>query len=555
MVWHGSKQIIVGGGGEVLCQRSRYEVRGVLRDVLRVRVRERRKPRAMKQAALPWMRRPTAFPAVKPIALDDVSGLDERLKTSLQSLDVTRLFGVQSAVWKHTGGGLRFDRDLCVCAPTGSGKTLAYALPVVQGLSGSKTTNNLRALIVVPTGDLAFQVAKVFEPLCEAVGLRVGVNHMVGDDEKDTQMPCVFDTTSSSEQSKQRVVDVLVTPPGRLVAALRETKSEFSLHNLQYLVVDEADRILRQAYQGWLPQVMSAVGTRPPRTYIGERSVSRKRLKKILISATLTRDPVRLAGMHLHAPRMLTAASNENNTDDNNTAARYLLPETLSEFIVPTDSDDKPLKLVKLLNQLGNTPVIVFTASVEATHRLFLLLSAMRDLPCVPVEYSSFAPQQTRAEALRAFKTGKSSTLIASDAATRGLDVSNVGAVISYDAPNHLKTYVHRVGRTARAGRTGVAYTLCRSSEEKAFNQMLRKVNDAQNRNPPETFDVSESEMAEYQCDFRSALVAVKLHLESDSKNVAGNDAGEEDQVGLTAAARVAAALACHFFRRGTNVV
>ena len=83
----------------------------------------------MKQPALRWMRQPTSFPSAHPVALDEVPGLDERLKATLHALDVSSLFGVQSAVWQHTGGGLKFDRDLCVCAPTGSGKTLAYALP------------------------------------------------------------------------------------------------------------------------------------------------------------------------------------------------------------------------------------------------------------------------------------------------------------------------------------------------------------------------------------------------------------------------------------------
>jgi ATP-dependent RNA helicase DDX51/DBP6 len=512
----------------------------------------------MKQAALPWMRSPTAFPSAKPIVLDDVSGLDQRLRASLTSLDVTSLFGVQSAVWKHTGGGLRFDRDLCVCAPTGSGKTLAYALPVVQGLSGQKTTHKLRALIIVPTGDLAFQVARVFEPLCHAVGLHVGVNHVFGD-EDGKRVSCVFDASTNDDPTNDEIqnqVDILVTPPGRLVAHLRET-SGFSLANLQFFVVDEADRILRQSYQGWLPQVISAVGTRPPRARIGERGVSRKRLKKILISATLTRDPARLAGMHLHAPRMLTAASSGEGTDNNDTAARYLLPDTLQEFVVPTDGDDKPLKLLALLKKLNGAPVIVFTASVEATHRLFLLLDGISGggLSSKPVEYSSHDSQQQRSESLKAFKTGASSLLIASDAATRGLDVHNVAAVISYDAPTHLKTYVHRVGRTARAGRAGVAYTLCRGSEEKQFLKMLEKVTAAQNRRPPETCDVPERETNAFKKELASSLVAVKLVLEADSKSGFGGNELTEEGVGFTAAARVAAAMACQNFRRGTTVV
>ena len=369
----------------------------------------------MKQPALRWMRQPTSFPSAHPVALDEVPGLDERLKATLHALDVSSLFGVQSAVWQHTGGGLKFDRDLCVCAPTGSGKTLAYALPLVHGLAGQKTTTRLRALVVVPTGDLAFQVARVFEPLCRAVGLKVGVNHASGRRRGDaaaaeTVFEAAFDDGSASAHDQ---LDVLVTPPGRLVAHLRETQPGFSLARLQYLVVDEADRILRQSYQNWTPQVVAAAGARRPRTAVGELGASRRRLKKILISATLTRDPARLAGLFLHAPRMLAAASDAEAPSPER--ARYLLPEGLAETVVPVASGDaKPLALRALLRKT-DTPVIVFTASVEATHRLFLLLSSMdaaerkrdeRDenanfFKTIFAEYSSFAPQAARAEALR----------------------------------------------------------------------------------------------------------------------------------------------------------
>lgn len=510
----------------------------------------------MKQPALRWMRQPTSFPSAHPVALDEVPGLDERLKATLHALDVSSLFGVQSAVWQHTGGGLKFDRDLCVCAPTGSGKTLAYALPLVHGLAGQKTTTRLRALVVVPTGDLAFQVARVFEPLCRAVGLKVGVNHASGRRRGDaaaaeTVFEAAFDDGSASAHDQ---LDVLVTPPGRLVAHLRETQPGFSLARLQYLVVDEADRILRQSYQNWTPQVVAAAGARRPRTAVGELGASRRRLKKILISATLTRDPARLAGLFLHAPRMLAAASDAEAPSPER--ARYLLPEGLAETVVPVASGDaKPLALRALLRKT-DTPVIVFTASVEATHRLFLLLSSMdaaerkrdeRDenanfFKTIFAEYSSFAPQAARAEALRAFAAGDARVLIASDAATRGLDVDRVGAVISYDAPTHLKTYVHRVGRTARAGLRGVAYTLCRPAEEAPFLAMTSGGDLRKRRAPPTRLALADEDMDEHRAALRAALVAVKLHLEADAKSVA---AEEGERAGSTAAARVAAAQAC----------
>jgi ATP-dependent RNA helicase DDX51/DBP6 len=304
---------------------------------------------------------------------------------------------------------------------------------------------------------------------------------------------------------------------------------------------------------------VAAAGARRPRTAVGELGASRRRLKKILISATLTRDPARLAGLFLHAPRMLAAASDAEAPSPER--ARYLLPEGLAETVVPVASGDaKPLALRALLRKTGDTPVIVFTASVEATHRLFLLLSSMdaaerkrdeRDenanfFKTIFAEYSSFAPQAARAEALRAFAAGDARVLIASDAATRGLDVDRVGAVVSYDAPTHLKTYVHRVGRTARAGLGGVAYTLCRPAEEAPFLAMTSKADLRKRRAPPARLALADEEMDEHRAALRAALVAVKLHLEADAKGVAE----EEERAGSTAAARVAAAQACQNYLR-----
>ena len=99
--------------------------------------------------------------------IDRLIGLDERIRQKLSSINVERIFAVQAEAWQRTGGGIGFHRDVCICAPTGSGKTLAYALPIVHALAKQTRMPQLRALIVVPTGDLASQVGQVFQPLCE----------------------------------------------------------------------------------------------------------------------------------------------------------------------------------------------------------------------------------------------------------------------------------------------------------------------------------------------------------------------------------------------------
>lgn len=539
--------------------------------------KKRMKKEKRAEAALPWMRVPQDIRTDDgDVNLAEVSGLNPRVRRALEADGFDKIFAVQAATWQHTGGGMRFDRDLCICAPTGSGKTLAYALPIVQALAERTTVRRLRALVVVPTGDLASQVAEVFGPLCRAAGLRVGVaqgqdwSKNLGstsrgglrkeDDGDHHHITSAVENESDDNDTARDVhplkshvdVDVLVTPPGRLVAHIRETVG-FSLSDLDFLVVDEADRILRQSYQGWLPLVIAGAGARSPRTAVGERGHLIRRLHKILVSATLTRDPSRLVGLHLHAPHMLTAV-----TAGTAGEARYLLPDRLEEHVIVAEADDKPLALCALLSRLGRIPVIVFTASVDATHRLYLLLESIGGLPSKPVEYSSFAPQSRRTAALGSFRSGSNLLLIASDAATRGLDVVGVGAVISYDAPTHLKTYVHRVGRTARAGRRGMAYTLCRPTEESKFQTMLAKVEGQRTRQPLEKLTLGVEELRVFATRLRPALTSVKLSLEAAGEatggdKLSGGGGAKETNDGETtivmAAARVAADQASHNFR------
>lgn len=515
-------------------------------------------------ASLPWIRHPVRIPVGEDDVLG-VPGMQSRLRSALTSRGFDKLFAVQAATWKHTGGGTNFERDLCVCAPTGSGKTLAYALPLVQGLTARTNKQCVRALVVVPTGDLAMQVAQVFSPLCEAFGLRVGVAwspgasaggspaHLplsVGRDgllAKPLDTNYFKDMTGISHQRSTRELghhtDVLVTPPGRLAAYIRDTEN-FSLSEIEYLVVDEADRILRQSYQGWLPLVMSAAGSQLARTTIGERRSSFRRLKKMLFSATLTRDPSRLSALQLHAPQLLTAVSSDLSRDE-----RYLLPDRLEEHVIMTEVDDKPLALCALLHKLGRVPVIIFTSSVDATHRLYLFLNSMDRLPSSPVEYSSFASQARRTDALQAFKCGFNLLLVASDAATRGLDVDHVSAVISYDTPTHLKTYVHRVGRTARGGRRGSAYTLCRPAEESRFDDMLSKLEGQVTRPQLKRLLLTWDELQVHKSRVRAALIATKLTLEAGLMDVRLRGGA----TGVSAPERVACSIASLNFRSSTQ--
>lgn len=441
-------------------------------------------------ASLVWLRSSHAISVgTSTVLLEEVDGLDARLATALQHTGVDRLFPVQAALWAALRGGRACGHDFCVNAPTGSGKTLAYALPLVSSLLG-RVVCRLRALVVLPTHDLVHQVSAVLAPLCDAVGLCVGVAS--GSDALQPEARALVTRLGSELVS---AVDVLVVTPGRLVAHVENTPG-FTLAHLRFLVVDEADRLLRQSYQNWLPVVLRATAPEPRlgspqwgaaplpshpevravRRFPGGATGSRvcsPRLMKLCLSATLTRDPTKLAQLCLHAPRLLTT------TED---TALTALPATLRQWrcVVGSDALAKEASLLVLLRSLHAVPgarTIVFTSSVAGTHALAAWLCAPACLDAgMCASFSSDAAAKQREAMLTRFRSGAVPVLVASDAATRGLDVDGVTAVVSFDAPVALKTYVHRVGRTARAGRDGSAFTLLKQEEVKHFKKIIAKI-------------------------------------------------------------------------------
>lgn len=455
-------------------------------------------PRPVRASAvLPWLRNGTDVSALSSVPVGEVAGLDGRLAAVLRAGGVSLLFPVQAALWAALRCGDA--HDVCVNAPTGSGKTLAYALPLVAALTG-RAVCRLRALVVLPTHDLAQQVAAVMAPLCAAVGLRLAVATGKGDVGQEAAALVASLGAPGAPGELVSCCDVLVATPGRLVGHVASTPG-FSLSHLRLLVVDEVDRLLRQPYQGWLAMVLDATAPQPRGTphpplpttphADGEPFASRcvrrccglsrtpsPRLVKLCLSATLTRDPAKLALLCLHAPRLLTASS------DTQAAS---LPPTLAQWRVVVGGDAPLAKeacLVALLRTLllPQAPgrVIVFTRSAAAAGPLAALLCSRPCLgPGAAAAFSSAAGDAARTLALASFRGapgGGPRVLVASDAATRGLDVAGVDAVVSFDAPVALKTYVHRVGRTARAGRAGSAFTLLRPEEARHFKRLLYKL-------------------------------------------------------------------------------
>ncbi|KAJ9547335.1 hypothetical protein OSB04_019878 [Centaurea solstitialis] len=378
-----------------------------------------------------------------------------RLEAALCSSGIDSLFPVQVAVWQETIGPGSFERDLCVNSPTGSGKTLAYALPIVQILS-TRAVKCLRALVVLPTRDLALQVRDVFATIAPAVGLSVGL--AVGQSSISDEISMLierpkpeagicYDPAEHHSTELQSAVDILVATPGRLMDHINNTKG-FTLEHLRFLVVDETDRLLREAYQSWLPTVLQCTSSsiegpfayaNNPIPSIFERGFKSKpypRLVKMVLSATLTQDPSKLAQLDLHHPLFLTTGQYD----------------------------------------------ISFRNIWSRSNWLCTLLKFFGDLGIKIKEYSGHQHQTVRSKTLRAFREGGIQVVVSSDAMTRGMDVEGVRNVINYDKPPYIKTYIHRAGRTARAGNSGRCFTLLQKmryslheKNVKGFKKLLKK--------------------------------------------------------------------------------
>ncbi|KAH9902794.1 P-loop containing nucleoside triphosphate hydrolase protein [Cubamyces lactineus] len=498
-------------------------------------------------------------------AQDERTGLSGRIRKRLHDLGITELFAVQTAVVPLLLSSPRarslyrpydLPEDLCVSAPTGSGKTLAYVLPIVEVLS-SRVVTRLRALVVLPTRDLVVQVRETFEAVAKGRGLKIGTatgQHSFAHEQAQLVAERHVDLQGGSSK-----VDILICTPGRLIDHLNGTPN-FSLQHLRFLVIDEADRLLAQSFQDWLAQVLAA--TRPPRSSDDLprpsdpstlssslqsrshpdalapaslhllRSVPHVRTdmdekkepscQKLLFSATLTRDPAKIAALGLRAPKYIVvqrrkegAASKEEGVLDF-VMEKFTMPATLTEHMLVCESSAKPLMLFHLVHARGVTNALVFTKSAESTTRLMRLFeffeAAQHDAdqtssPVVARAYSSDLAPAERKAILEQFKNQEINILVCSDLISRGIDISHVSHVVSYDVPVDFRKYVHRVGRTARAGRAGDAWTLVEEQEARYFKTMLKE---ADHLDKVKRLRVSDADVAPLKASYEAALVRLK---------------------------------------------
>ena len=327
----------------------------------------------------------------------------------------------------------------------------------------------------------------------------------------------------SPRHSLQSSVDILIATPGRLVDHLYETP-DLNLQALEYLVVDEADRMIEEFKNNWFRLLERAVfkdpTVRPALDHTCAAHYDRPclPLQKLLFSATLSYDPQRFETLKLYRPKLFAAVEDAAGDDDvmmrhdAEVIGTYVTPDTLKEVSLLVDPRLKPLVILHLLHQLGWRRVLIFTNSLESTHRLYELIRLFRgrtNEPVVVQEISSLVHQRKRQASLEAFARGKVDVLVASDALARGIDLANVEFVVLYDAPLHAKTYIHRSGRTARAGRAGTALTLLKANEKKTFDRIMRELR----KKPPAKMALPPDQLALLEEGYRAALVALETVL------------------------------------------
>ncbi|KAF8522185.1 P-loop containing nucleoside triphosphate hydrolase protein [Hysterangium stoloniferum] len=305
-------------------------------------------------------------------------------------------------------------RDIIGVAETGSGKTAAFALPILQKLW--EEPKGLFACVLVPTRELAFQISQQFESLGSAIGVRTAV--VVGGTDRMAQAVAL---------SKRP--HVVIATPGRLDDHLENTKG-FSLRGLKYLVLDEADRLLDMDFGPVIDKILRVIP---------------KERNTFLFSATMTTKVAKLQRASLSNPVRVEVST------------KYTTVSTLLQHYLFIPYTQKDVHLVYLANSLAQNSIIIFTRTVNDAQRLSIIL---RTLGFSAVPLHGQLNQSARLGALGKFKSGGRSILVATDVASRGLDIPHVDVVINFDIPTHSKDYIHRVGRTARAGRAGKSITL-----------------------------------------------------------------------------------------------
>jgi ATP-dependent RNA helicase RhlE len=325
-------------------------------------------------------------------------------------------------------------KDLLGCAQTGTGKTAAFALPILHRLSESRQPGSKgpRALILTPTRELASQISDSFRVYGKHLKLKQAV---------------VYGGVSPKPQisALRRGVDILIATPGRMIDLYQQRC--LRLDQIEVFVLDEADRMLDM---GFLPDIRKIYAMTPDKR------------QSMLFSATLPDDILRLTKQFLKDPVQVSVNPPASTVD------------RIDQRVLFVDRENKGALLNSVLQEDSIHRALVFSRTKHGANRI------VKNLGKAQIKADSIhgnKSQAARMDALRKFRAGKVRVLVATDIASRGLDVEGITHVINYELPNEAESYVHRVGRTARAGATGVALSFCDAGEKGYLHNIERTIN------------------------------------------------------------------------------
>ena len=325
-------------------------------------------------------------------------------------------------------------KDVLGSAQTGTGKTAAFAIPIIQHLYHEKNRNaerpRTKALVITPTRELAIQIGESFSTYGRYTNIR---NTVVFGGVK--QRP--------QEVALRKGVDVLVATPGRLLDLINQ--GIITLKHIEYFVLDEADRMLDM---GFIHDIKKIIALLP------------QKRQSLFFSATMPTNIVNLSQSILHNPVKVEVAPQSSTAD------------TIQQKVYFTNKADKKDLLVHILKDESINQVLLFSRTKHGADKIARNLKK-KNINAAAIHGDK--AQTQRQKALEGFKAGKTRVLVATDIAARGIDIEKLSYVINYDIPNESETYVHRIGRSGRAGLSGNAISLC-EPEENAFIKSIEKL-------------------------------------------------------------------------------
>ncbi len=321
-------------------------------------------------------------------------------------------------------------QDVIGCAQTGTGKTASFAIPILQLLQENTVPNQrIRSLILTPTRELAIQIDENFEMYSKYLKLK----HLA-----------IFGGVPQQKQATalKRGVDVLIATPGRLLDFINQ--GILNLNQIEILVLDEADRMLDMGFVNDVKKIL--------------KKVPSKR-QTLFFSATMPPDIRKFAQSILNNPKEI------NVTPVSSTA------QTVEQSVYFVEKNEKLTLLIDLLNEHSHQRTLIFTRTKYGADKLVKKI-AKTGIKAAAIHGNK--SQNARQSALDAFKNNRISVLIATDIAARGIDINELPLVINYELPDVAETYVHRIGRTGRAGANGIAFSFCANDERKNLKNIQK---------------------------------------------------------------------------------